>query len=199
MSSSDAAADVAGVELAPATLAADSRSSDRGPHVLLIGMMGTGKTSMGRRLADRLGYPFVDSDAEVVRQAQMPVTDYFATFGEPAFRNLESTVIKELCARTDSHVIAFGGGAVIAEANRSVIRSAGIVVWLRATPETIIHRVGDARSRPLLQADPEGMVRHIDAIRRPIYAATADLTVDVDGCSPRAVVEACLKGLGPLL
>jgi shikimate kinase len=170
----------------------------RGPHVLLIGMMGTGKTSMGRRLADRLAAPFVDSDVELVKQAGMTVTEYFAQFGEPAFRELESTVIAEICARTNRHVIAFGGGAVMSPTNREVIRTAGTVVWLRATPETIIHRVGDARTRPLLREDPEGLVRKYDAVRRPIYAETAHVTVDVDGQTPRAVVDACLKELSAL-
>jgi shikimate kinase len=166
-----------------------------GPHVLLIGMMGTGKTSMGRRLADRLNRAFVDSDVELVRQAGMSVSEFFAAHGEPAFRSLETVVIKELCARTDPHVIAFGGGVVMAEENRAVIRDAGTVIWLRATPETIIQRVGDARSRPLLQPDPDRLVRQLDALRRPIYSDTADFAIDVDGCSPRVVVEACIQQL----
>lgn len=168
---------------------------ERGPHVLVIGMMGSGKTTVGKRLATRLGVPFVDTDAEVVSRAGMSVPEIFAARGEAGFRAEESAVLADLAGRTDPTVIAVAGGAVLAESNRDTLRAAGIIVWLRARPETIIGRIGDGRGRPLLQDDPAERIRSYDALRRPIYSELADLVVDVDGRGPRSVLEQCLRTL----
>jgi shikimate kinase len=163
--------------------------------VLVIGMMGSGKTTVGKRLAARLGVPFVDTDAEVVSRAGMTVPEIFADRGEAGFRAAESAVLADLAGRSAPTVIAVAGGAVLADSNREVLRAAGTIVWLRARPETIIGRIGDGRGRPLLQDDPAERIRTYDALRRPIYSALADLVVDVDGRGPRSVLEQCLRTL----
>jgi shikimate kinase len=158
-------------------------------------MMGSGKTTIGRRLAARLERPFVDTDAEVVNRTGLTVAQLFEQRGEAGFRAEESAVLAELARRPEPLVIAVAGGAVLAEPNRAVLARAGTVVWLRASPETIIGRIGDGRGRPLLQEDPAARVRSYDAARRPIYEALADLVVDVDGRGQRAVLEQCLRAL----
>jgi shikimate kinase len=111
-------------------------------------MMGSGKSSVGRELARRLGCEFIDTDARVAELARAPVAEIFARDGEPRFRGLESEVLEGLPER--DAVIALGGGAVTSDANRSILRRKGTIVLLEATPETLAQRLGDATDRPLL-------------------------------------------------
>lgn len=157
--------------------------------------MGSGKSTVGKRLAARLGLPFVDTDAEVVARSSMTIPQIFAARGEAGFRAEESAVLAEIAGRTEPHVVAVAGGGVLAESNREVLQRAGTILWLRATPETIIGRIGDGRGRPLLQEDPAERIRAYDAMRRPIYESLADLIVDVDGRGPRGVLEQCVQTL----
>jgi shikimate kinase len=150
--------------------------------LVLVGTMGAGKTSVGRRLARLLGAPFRDSDHEIEAAAGMSIADIFATLGEPSFRDGERRVIERLLGEGPA-VIATGGGAFIEPDTRSVIRRGATSVWLRADLETLWERVRGRPGRPLLdRPDPKAALAEIDARRRPVYAE-ADVIVD----SPRRV------------
>lgn len=164
--------------------------------VVLIGLMGAGKTSVGRRLAARLGAPFVDSDDEVVAAAGMSIADIFETMGEDAFRNGERRVIGRLLER-GPQVVATGGGAWMNAETRAAIRARGAtVVWLRAALDTLLERVGRKGGRPLLaRGDPREILAELMERRHPVYAE-ADVTVDSRaGDRHEAVVARILKAL----
>lgn len=162
---------------------------DRSPHLLLVGMMGAGKTTIGRGLAARLGRALLDSDAEVERSTGRGVREIFEREGEGAFRREESRVLREATERHDPSVIAVAGGAVLDPGNRALIAAAGLVVWLRADPDVLVHRVGEGLGRPLLGDDPKEAIHRLYEMRAPLYASIADVIVDVDGRSPSEVVD----------
>lgn len=165
-------------------------------HLLLIGMMGAGKSTTGALLARRLGAAYLDSDAEILRRTGRSVPQIWHEDGEAAFRAEETRVLAEAAARPGPTVVGVAGGAVLDPANREVIRHAGTVVWLRARPETLAARVGAGAGRPLLEGDPAGNLRRLDAERRPVYAALAQVTVDVDDLAPAAVTDRILAATG---
>lgn len=149
-------------------------------HVVLVGLSGTGKSSVGRRIAARLDRPFVDADTAIEERARRTVREIFATDGEPAFRELEAEVMADLLATDDRSVIAAGGGAVVTEATRKLLREPDVfVVWLTATPEFLASRLSEKPHRPLLDADPVGTLTRLAAERDAWYADVADVTVDV--------------------
>jgi shikimate kinase len=158
--------------------AADGRGTVRlARPLVLVGMMGAGKTSVGRRLARLLQVPFRDSDHEIEAAAGMTVAELFARYGEPAFRDGERRVVERLLGGGPA-VVATGGGAFIEPATRAVIRRGATSVWLRADLDTLWDRVRGRPGRPLLdQPDPRATLAQIDARRRPIYAE-ADVVVD---------------------
>lgn len=164
-------------------------------RVLLVGMMGAGKTTIGSILAERLGWVFVDSDAEILARTGRSVPEIWRSDGEAAFRVEEAAALAGALTRAEPTVVGVAGGAVLDPANRELISGAGPVVWLRARPETLAARVGEGEGRPLLTGDPAGNLRRLDAERRPVYAELADLVVDVDGLTPEAVVERVLPTL----
>jgi shikimate kinase len=146
-------------------------------------MMGSGKTTVGRLLAERLDLPFADSDAEIEHRTGRSVAEFFAGKGEAAFRDLEADVVAELLL--GPVVLAAGGGVVTRERGRAALRSADCTVWLRGRPETLAGRVGDGDGRPLLSGDDVGTrVATLLAERTPLYQEVADLVVDVDELSP---------------
>ncbi len=149
--------------------------------VVLVGMMGVGKTTVGRRLAAKLGVPFVDADIEIETAAGCSIEEIFARHGEASFREGERRVIARLL-KGPVCVIAAGGGAFNDEQTRANIRESGISVWLRAEVDLIMRRVAKRSNRPLLKtADPRGTVERLLAERSPIYAL-ADVAVDcLDG------------------
>jgi shikimate kinase len=150
-----------------------------GPRSLvLVGLMGCGKSSIGKRLAGRLGLPFVDADEEIERVAQKSISEIFADHGEAFFRDRESRVIARLLAN-GPQVLATGGGAFMMPGTRAKIHDAAISIWLKAELPVLMRRVGKRDTRPLLKsaADPEAVMRGLIAERYPVYAE-ADLTVE---------------------
>jgi shikimate kinase len=158
-------------------------------------MPGCGKSSIGRRVARRTGRRFVDVDAEIERVAGRPIPEIFEREGEDGFRAIEASVLADLLAADEASVVATGGGAVLREANRSAMRGHGIVVWLRATPETLAERVGDGRTRPLLAGDPVGNLRRLHDERAAHYAAAAHIVVDVDRTPFEKVAERVIQSI----
>jgi shikimate kinase len=146
--------------------------------VILIGMPGSGKTTVGRQLSRRLRLPFFDSDHVIEERLGCTVREFFAREGEAAFRDIEQQVIADLAGGEDA-VIATGGGAVLREANRQVLHAHGQVVYLRSTPEELFRRVRHNQNRPLLQVeDPLGRLRTLHAERDPLYRATAHFIIE---------------------
>jgi shikimate kinase len=162
--------------------------------VALIGFMGTGKTTVGKRLARRLGYRFVDSDAEIELRTGVPIPTLFREQGEVAFRSLERDTIAALAAQPDQ-VISTGGGAVLQPANADLLRENCLVIWLTASPGVILKRVGDARTRPLLAntSDPLAHIRRLLDARSHLYEAAAHLRVDTTDRKPEVVVDEILR------
>ncbi|MEL6102516.1 MAG: shikimate kinase [Pseudomonadota bacterium] len=147
--------------------------------VVMVGMMGAGKTAVGRALAARLGVPFLDSDAEIEAAANMTVQEIFARDGEPFFRDREAKVIARLLEE-ERGILSTGGGAFLAEGNREAITDKGVSVWLDADLDLLWNRVRHKDTRPLLRTpDPKATLADIFAARVPVYAK-ADLAVKAD-------------------
>lgn len=170
----------------------------KGVNLYLIGMMGCGKTTVGRILAQQLGYRFFDTDAVIEQAAGQTVSEIFATAGEAAFRQLETQVLAELSAYKRL-AIATGGGIVLHPMNWSYLRH-GVVVWLDASIDQLYDRLAGDTSRPLLQdPDPKGRLRSLLDQRRSFYAQ-ADVHTRVPvGASPKQVAIAVLDGIQPIL
>jgi shikimate kinase len=158
-----------------------------GRHVVLVGMMGSGKTAVGQELASRFGVGFVDSDEQVERRAGRTVRQIFEADGEAAFRRLETEALIAAVGSTERSVIAAAGGVVLDPTNRDLLRRAGTVVWLRASPEVLEARVRDGNHRPLLGDDALGVLRRLDADRAQLYDEVANAVIDVGDLSPDEV------------
>ena len=169
-----------------------------GRSLYLIGMMGSGKTSTGRPLAERLGYGFVDADAVIEQAAGCSIPEIFERDGEAGFRELETQVMSAICQR-HSLVVATGGGVVTQRKNWGLLHS-GIVIWLDVMRDQLLARLkADATERPLLQTpDPEAALDDLLAQRKPLYAE-ADLTVVIDQEDPATVADGILQLLPGLL
>lgn len=148
------------------------------PNIYLIGLMGAGKTTVGRQLAKRLGRPFYDSDHEIVERTGVPIPTIFEIEGEEGFRRREVQIIHEL-TEAQGLVMATGGGAVLKPENRARLRDTGWVVYLNVQPVLLYERTRQDRNRPLLQvADPLKRLEELYALRDPLYRETAHLIVD---------------------
>jgi len=156
-------------------------------RILLVGMMGAGKSTVGELLAYRLGWAYRDSDADVEAATGLTVPELFVRHGEDAFRQAEADALARACSGDDPVVVSVAGGAVLRPDTRRLLRASGTVVWLRARPETLAARVGDGAGRPLLGEDPATALRLLDEVRAPHYAEVADLTIDVDDLAPAEV------------
>ena len=169
-----------------------------GRSLYLVGMMGSGKTSTGRPLAERRGYGFVDADAVIEQAAGCSIPDIFDRDGEAGFRSLESQVLSAISQR-HSLVVATGGGVVTQPENWGMLHS-GIVIWLDVVPDQLLQRLNaDSTVRPLLQtADPEAALNALLNERRPLYAE-ADLTVVINDETPEAVADGILQLVPSLL
>jgi shikimate kinase len=170
-------------------------SEPGGSKVLLVGMMGAGKTTVGRALADRLGWPFVDTDEVIEARGGRPVAELWAVGGEAAFRVEEADVVAEVTDTPGPAVVSLAGGAVLHPDSRRRVEAAGTVVWLRAEVATLVGRVAGGQSRPLLAAAPQVALQRIEAERRAVYRELATMVIDVDGRTPAEVVEAIAAGV----
>jgi shikimate kinase len=164
-------------------------------HLVLVGLMGAGKTSVGERCAEALGRSFVDTDHLVELATGTSVSDVFAKQGESAFRAAERTAVADASLSPDPLVIACGGGAVLDPDNRRVLREHGVVVWLQAGAEELGRRVGAGEDRPLLRdgAPPTATLARLAELRAPAYAAAAHVIVDTDGLAVDAVADRVLE------
>ncbi|APE31284.1 shikimate kinase [Halomonas aestuarii] len=163
------------------------------PNLILIGPMGAGKSTIGRLLAAELSREFYDSDHEIQARCGADIPWIFDVEGEAGFRDREAQMIREL-TRHENVVIATGGGAVLREENRRVLRESGTVIYLLTTVEQQLRRTAKDRNRPLLQRpDREDVLREMFAQRDPLYRATADVVVRTDRRGPRAVVNEIVR------
>ena len=166
--------------------------------VVLVGMMGAGKSTIGRRLSARLGLPFLDADTEIEAAAGMSIPDIFESHGEPHFRDGEARVIARLLDGGPV-VLATGGGAFMREETRSRIRSRAVSIWLKADADVIMRRVKRRADRPLLQtADPAATVGRLIEEREPVYQH-ADLTIWSRDVPHEKILEECIDALHALL
>lgn len=150
------------------------------PPVVLVGMSGAGKSTVGRRLAARLGRPFVDADDELVRRSGRTVREWFAAEGEAGFRTAEAALLAELLAAPGPAVIAAGGGVVVRRENREALHERATVVYLRARTPFLVSRLNRKPHRPLLDDDPVATLDRLLAERSALYEEVADLVVDVE-------------------
>jgi shikimate kinase len=169
-----------------------SASIDR--SIVLVGLMGAGKTSIGRRLANRLGLTFKDADAEIEAAAAATIPEIFERLGEPAFRDGERRVIARLLDGP-VHVLATGGGAFMDADTRALIASRAVSVWLRADLETLVQRTGRSSHRPLLRnGDPREILARLMEQRYPVYAQ-ADIVVQSDDRPAERTVDLVIAAL----
>lgn len=163
--------------------------------IFLVGMMGAGKTTIGRSLARVLDREFFDLDHEIEGRCGVRISHIFDIEGEEGFRRREQAVLDECTARHDI-VLATGGGAVLDPLNRERLKSRGVVIYLKATPEELYRRVARDRSRPLLQTeDPQGRIRQLVALREPLYREVADLVFETGNLPVPHVVRALVPML----
>ena len=157
--------------------------------IALVGLPGSGKTTVGRHLARRLQLPFIDSDQQIEHRLGFSIREFFEREGEQAFRDLEESVIDELTAGP-ACVLSTGGGAVLRPANREHLRGRAKVFYLRTTPEDVFRRVRHDRSRPLLQVeDPLQRLRDLYAVRDPLYRETAHFVIETGRPSVATLVN----------
>jgi shikimate kinase len=186
-------------DVSAAPMAAAIRAALGHRSVVLVGMMGVGKSSIGRRLAGRLAIPFMDADTEIEKAADMSIPDIFSRHGEAYFRSGEARVIARLLD-AGPQVLATGGGAVMNEGTRAAIKAKGVSIWLSAEFDVLVRRVAKRRDdRPMLQTeDPADTLRQLLKEREPIYAL-ADLTIQSREGPHDAIVNEIVTALGTFL
>jgi len=168
-----------------------------GRHIVLVGMMGAGKSSVGRALAAKLGRRLFDSDEMVEARTGRTVREIWQADGEAAYRSLETEVLNEALAATVPSVIAAAGGIVLSATNRTaLVESDAYVVWLLADVDVLLRRVRNGGHRPLLDDDPEGTLRRMFSEREPLYREVADAIVSVDNRSVNEVAHAVVRCCG---
>jgi shikimate kinase len=163
-------------------------------HLVLVGLMGVGKTTVGRALADQLDRPFLDSDHMIEARTGRTVREIWRDDGETAFRRLETDVLRDALDAPDAAVIAAAGGVVLSDVNRRLLDESGAqVVWLRADDDVLVERAQKGAHRPLLDDDPAGVLAQMAIDRAPLYQEVADAIVTVDRRSVNEVVKAVLR------
>jgi shikimate kinase len=166
--------------------------------IVMVGLMGCGKSAVGRRLAAKLGLPFVDADDEIEKAAGKSIEDIFADHGEPYFRDGERKVLARLL-QAGPQVLATGGGAFMNADTRAAIAHSGISVWLRAELPLLVRRVAKRSNRPLLKTgDPEEVMRNLMETRYPVYAGS-DITIESRDVPHEVIVAETLAGLAQVL
>ncbi len=159
-------------------------------NVVLIGFMGSGKSTMGIRLSYRLRYPVEDTDKLIEAKAGKTINEIFAQEGEEAFRQMETRLLEKLAEAPGQRIYSVGGGTPVRVVNRPLLKRMGTVVYLRARPETVYERLKTDTTRPLLQGeDPMGRIRRLMADREEAYAEAADIIVDVDDMAAEEIIE----------
>ena len=156
----------------------------------LIGMMSSGKTKVGRRLSKRSGLPLVDMDDQIVERAGMTIPQIFATHGEPAFRSMESEEVVRIAGLGERLVVATGGGAILDESNRSLMRESGLVVWLKPSIASLIAK-GKTKNRPLLLGHDDVAARYTEIweARKHLYEEAAHVSIPMDGKTRKEAAE----------
>jgi shikimate kinase len=158
-------------------------------NLVLVGFMGSGKSSVGREIARRWGFRFIDTDTAIRQKFGKSIPDIFASIGEPLFRDEENQALQNL-QNTDQAVIATGGGIVLQPRNHPLLRSLGVVVWLTASEEVIWERVSRNQNRPLLKTpDPRTTISTLMSTRYPLYRSLADITVETSGLTHQEVAD----------
>lgn len=172
-----------------------NQSTSPPENIVLIGFMGSGKTTVGRELQHRLGYPLVDMDLVIEQRAGKTITEIFADPGEAAFRDMETSLLGELGhPESPRRIISTGGGVVGRQENRELLKNLGYVVWLHAPAAVILERTGKSRTRPLLQTeDPATRIQTLMEERRPLYEETAHLKLDTTGLCSDEVATGILE------
>jgi shikimate kinase len=163
------------------------------PVAIMVGAPGAGKSTIGALVAEALGVPFRDADADIEAVAGKPIPEIFIDDGEDHFRVLETQALRSALDGFDG-VLAVGGGAILAEGNRAMLKGHP-VVWLTVRLADAISRVGLGQGRPLLSINPRATLRHLMEQRRPLYAEVAAVTVDTDGRSPEDITAEVVKCL----
>lgn len=162
-------------------------------NIILIGFMGCGKTSVGIRLSYRMKRTMVDTDKWIEKKQKMTITDIFDTYGEDAFRRMETECLKELIQAADGQIISVGGGLPVREENHRLLRKLGRVIYLKVTPETVYLRLKDDTSRPLLQVEePLDQICSLMEKRAPVYEACADVIVEASELSFEEIISQIL-------
>lgn len=165
-------------------------------HILLIGLMGCGKSTIGKTLSKMTGRPLLDTDSVIEEQVGMGIPDIFSRKGEKHFRALETALLRYLDESKESSpcIIATGGGIVVRPANRSLIRRLGFTVWLHAEVPVLLQRTAHANNRPLLQQDnPENILKNLLSVRSPFYRETAHRKIEVDALGANEIAEIILR------
>jgi shikimate kinase len=166
-------------------------------NIVLIGFMGCGKTSVGKQLAQRLGYHFTDTDQHIEESCNRTVKSIFAKEGEAYFRDLETSTIKDFLGKLDQTVLSVGGGLPIKPGNAELLQQLGQVVFLKASRDTILKRLSGDSTRPLLSGDdPAEKLDTLFKFRAPVYERTAHLAVNTDGRSFDDIIDEIIKRTG---
>jgi shikimate kinase len=166
----------------------------RGRCITLIGLMGAGKSTVGRRLAQLVDLPFRDADTEIESAARMSIAEIFSAYGEPEFRALEARVVARL-AQDGPQVLATGGGAYMAEETRAMLREKSVTVWLKADLDVLMERVSRRSTRPLLlAADPRAVMEDLMAKRYPVYGE-ADITIQSRNVRREVIADEIVEAL----
>lgn len=176
-----------------------NREYEKGPHLILIGFMGSGKTSIGRGLSYKLQRAFCDTDKMIEAKEGMSISEIFASKGESAFRMMETDVLRSIRDDASPKIYSLGGGTPVQLQNQPLIKMCGTVCYLRITPEAVYERLKGDRTRPLLQCDdPLDRIRKLMAQRLPAYERCADVIVDTGDTDRENVMEDVLSRLKSL-
>lgn len=163
-------------------------------HIVLEGFMGSGKTTIGIRLSYKMAMTVTDTDKMIEREQQKKISDIFAESGEEAFRQMETECLKKLTSQGCGQIISLGGGVPMRHENREILKTLGMVVYLRAKPETIYARIGNDTSRPLLQSDdPLARIRALMEARAGMYEEAADVIIDTDDRTVEQILSVIVR------